>query len=78
MAFVLDFLNWPASCMKRGESQEGRDVYKALSSTYINDRKEQKRSRIGLSTKQIQEFSSQKRIPNSIPVSYPRWLQSKE
>jgi hypothetical protein len=78
VVFVRDFLNWTASCMKTRESHEGRDVYEALSSTYINDRREQKRSRIELWETQLQEFSSQSRIPNSIPVSYARWLQSKE
>lgn len=78
IVFVRDFLNWTASCMKRRESQEGRDVYEALSSPYINDRKEQKSSRIELWARQVQEFNSQKRIPNSVAVSYARWLRSKE
>ena len=76
IVFVRDFRNWVASCLQRRESPDGRDVYDGLTSPYINDRKEQKPSRVDLWMRQMGEFTDQRVIPNAMAISFDRWFQS--
>ena len=77
IVFIRDFKNWLSSSLKRREfSGVYRDVYEGLNKDYINDRKDNKVSRIKLWEKHINLFEDN---PNNfILVSFPLWVKDKE
>jgi len=77
IVFVRDFKNWLSSCLKRREfSGVYRDVYEGLNKDYINDRKDNKISRIKLWEKHINLFTHNPH--DFILVSFPKWVKDKE